>query len=244
MGAVSVFALVILPGCRTEAAAGRITGGKSVESTPVAIREHTEEAQARITPRQALAELKAGNARFVAGKLRDRYLPEEVRATAPHQYPFAAIVSCIDSRVPVELVFDQGIGDVFSARVAGNVLNDDVVGSLEFACKVSGAKLIVVLGHSNCGAIKGAIDDVQLGKLTGLLQKIKPAEDRVPQSICPRTAKNKEFVQEVTEQNVRLVMEQIRERSPVLREMQDAGKIGVIGGMYDLRTGETQFMAE
>lgn len=239
-----VIALLVVCGCRTGSNCVHSTGGKSVDTAPVAMREHTEEAQARITPRQALAELKEGNARFVAGKLRDRYLPEEVRATAPHQYPFAAILSCIDSRVPVELVFDQGIGDVFSARVAGNVLNDDIVGSLEFACKASGAKLIVVLGHSNCGAIKGAIDDVQLGKLTGLLEKIKPAEDRVAQSVQPRTSKNKEFVDLVAEQNVRLVMQQIRDRSAVLRDLLDAGKIGIAGGMYDLRTGEVHFLSE
>jgi carbonic anhydrase len=243
IGATSAIALLLFTGCRTEKAAGHLHGGKAVESAPVAVREHTEEAQARITPHDALAELKAGNARFVAGKMRGRNLPEEVRATAAHQYPFAAIVSCIDSRVPPEMVFDQGIGDVFSARVAGNILNDDIVGSLEFACKVSGAKLIIVLGHSNCGAIKGAIDDVQLGQLTGLLAKVKPAEDRVAQSVQPRTSKNKEFVQQVAEQNDRLVMQQIRERSPVLREMLDAGKIGLAGGMYDLTTGETHLMA-
>jgi carbonic anhydrase len=248
-------ALSLVAGCRTEHAAGHLKGGKSVqaapvtirehtEAAPVTIREHTEEAQARITPQAALAELKAGNARFVAGKMRVRHLPEEVRTTAAHQYPLAAVVSCIDSRVPPELVFDQGIGDVFSARVAGNVLNDDIVGSLEFACKVSGAKLIVVLGHSNCGAIKGAIDDVQLGQLTGLLAKIKPAEQRVPQNRQSRTSKDKMFVQQVAEENVRLVMQEIRERSPVLREMLDAGKIGLTGGMYDLQTGETHFMQD
>jgi carbonic anhydrase len=244
IGPASAIVLLLFAGCRTERAAGHLHGGKSVESGPVAIREHTEEAQARITPHEALEELKAGNARFVAGKMRGRNLREEVHVTASHQYPFAVIVSCIDSRVPPELVFDQGIGDVFSARVAGNVLNDDIVGSLEFACKVSGAKLIVVLGHSNCGAIKGAIDDVQLGKLTGLLEKVKPAGDRVAQSVQPRTSKNKEFVQQVAEQNVRLVMQQIRERSPVLLEMLDAGKIGLAGGMYDLTTGETHLIAD
>lgn len=242
--AALALALLSLAGCRTKTAAGHVTGGKAVEVAPVAYREHTEEAQAKISPHEALTELKEGNARFVAGKLRDRYLPEEVRATAPHQYPFAAILSCLDSRVPVELVFDQGIGDVFSARVAGNVLNDDIVGSLEFACKVSGAKLIVVLGHSNCGAIKGAIDDVQLGNLTGLLDKIKPAENQVPQNVQPRTSKNKDFVEQVAEQNVRMVMQQIRERSPVLREMLDSRKIELVGAMYDLKTGETHFMSE
>lgn len=202
----------------------------------------TEEALFRMSPQDALAELQAGNARFVSGHMRLRNLPQEVRATADHQYPFAVIVSCIDSRVSAELVFDQGMGDVFNARVAGNVLNDDIVGSLEFACKVTGAKLIVVLGHSNCGAIKGAIDNVQLGKLTGLVAKIKPAEDMVPQDVQPRTSKNHDLVERVATNNVQLVMRQIRLQSPVLRQMLDAGKIGLVGGMYDLGTGDVRFM--
>jgi carbonic anhydrase len=142
----------------------------------------------------------------------------------------------------VETVFDQGIGDVFNARVAGNVLNDDIVGSVEYACKVAGAKLIVVLGHSNCGAVKGAIDDVQLGKLTGLVAKIKPAEDSVEQSVQPRTSKNHELVEKTAENNVRLVKNEIRHQSLILRAMLDAGKIGIVGGMYDLETGEVHFM--
>jgi len=194
-----------------------------------------------MTPQQALAELKAGNARFVAGHPLKRNLPADVKATASGQYPFAVVLSCLDSRQPIEIVLDQGIGDIFSARVAGNVLNDDVLGSMEFACKVSGAKLIAVIGHSNCGAIKGAIDDVQLGNLTGLLSKIKPAMDAVPADVQPRTSKNYKFVDEVSEANVRLVMQQIRERSPILREMIDNGQIELVGGMYDLSTGEVHF---
>jgi len=198
-------------------------------------------AQAAITPQQALAELKAGNARFVAGHPLTRNLPADVKATASGQYPFAVVLSCIDSRQPIEIVLDQGIGDIFSARVAGNVLNDDVLGSMEFACKVSGAKLIAVIGHSNCGAIKGAVDDVQLGNLTGLLAKVKPAIDAVPADVQPRNSKNHEFVDKVAEANVRLVMQQIRERSPILREMLDKGQVGLVGGMYDLSTGEVHF---
>ncbi len=201
----------------------------------------TKEEQAAMTPQQALAELEAGNARFVAGRSQVRNLPAKVRATASAQYPFAVILSCLDSRQPIEIVFDQGIGDVFSARVAGNVLNNDILGSMEFACKASGAKLIAVIGHSNCGAIKGAIDDVQLGDLTGLLDKIKPAIDAVPDDGQPRTSKNPEFVDKVAEANVHLVMQQIRERSPVLRQMLDEGKIGIVGGMYDLSTGNVRF---
>src|SRR5262249_37517870 len=198
----------------------------------------TQEAQAMMSPPDVVAKLRAGNERFVAGQSRTRNLQAEVRATSAGQYPFAVILSCLDSRQPVELLFDQGIGDVFNARVAGNVLNDDILGSLEFACKVSGSKLILVLGHSNCGAIKGAVDGVELGKLTGLLDKIKPAAAQVPESVQPRTSKNDEFVQKVAEANVRLVMQQIRERSPILREMLDAGNIGLEGGMYDLATGK------
>ena len=214
---------------------------KSAASAVVSPRERTAESQAAMSPQDALTKLRAGNARFVAGQSRGRNLPAEVRGTAGGQYPFAVVVSCLDSRAPVELLFDQGIGDLFNARVAGNVLNDDIVGSLEFACKASGARLILVLGHSNCGAVKGAIDNVELGKLTGLLDKIKPAMANVPDSIQPRTAKNDEFVQKVAEENVRLVMHQIRQQSPVLREMLDSGHIGLEGGMYDLTTGEVKF---
>lgn len=203
----------------------------------------TKEEQAAMTPQQALAELKAGNARFVAGRSQVRNLPAKVRATASAQYPFAVILSCLDSRQPSEIVFDQGIGDVFCARVAGNVLNNDILGSMEFACNVSGAKLIAVIGHSNCGAIKGAIDEVQLDHLTGLLDKIKPAIDAVPDDGQPRNSKNPEFVDKVAEANVRLVMQQIRERSPILRQMLDEGKIGMVGGMYDLSTGQVHFIA-
>ena len=212
-------------------------GGQS-STTP---RERTQEAQATMSPQDALAKLRAGNARFAAGQSRARNLPAEVRSTAGGQYPFAVIVSCLDSRAPVELLFDQGIGDLFNARVAGNVLNDDILGSLEFACKASGSKVILVLGHSNCGAIKGAIDGVELGKLTSLLDKIRPAMAQVPESIQPRNAKNDDFVQKVAEANVRLVMRQIREQSSILHGMLDAGTIGLAGGMYDLATGEVHF---
>ena len=201
----------------------------------------TKESQAAMTPQQALAELKDGNARFVAGKPLMRDLPAQVKATASGQYPFAVVLSCLDSRQPIEIVLDQGVGDIFSARVAGNVLNDDILGSMEFACKASGAKLIAVIGHSNCGAIRGAVDDVQLGSLTGLLTKIKPAIDAVPADVQPRTAKNDVFVNDVSEANVKLVVKEIRERSPILREMLDKGEIGIVGGMYDLSTGKVEF---
>ena len=201
----------------------------------------TKESQAATTPQAALAELKAGNARFVAGRPLNRNLREDVKVTASGQYPIAVVLSCLDSRKPIEIVLDQGIGDIFSARIAGNVMNDDILGSMEFACKVSGSKLIAVIGHSNCGAIKGAVDGVELGNLTGLLNKIKPAMSQVPAGVQPRTSKNLEFVDDVAAANVRLVMQQIREHSPILREMIDRGEIGLAGGMYDLSTGEVHF---
>ncbi len=162
---------------------------------------------------------------------------------AEGQYPFAVILSCLDSRAPVELIFDQAIGDVFNVRVAGNILNEDILGSLEFACKASGSKSIVVLGHSNCGAVKGAIDNVELGHLTGLLDRIKPSIASVPQNVQPRKSSNKDFVQKTAEENVHLVIRQIRERSPILREMLDQNKIAIAGGMYDLKTGEVHFFS-
>jgi carbonic anhydrase len=216
---------------------------KSTSPAAASPRVQTKESQAAMTPAAALEELRAGNARFVAGQSKVRNLPAKVRATAAGQYPFGVIVSCLDSRTPVELVFDQGIGDLFNARVAGNVLNDDILGSLEFACKVSGSKLILVLGHSNCGAIKGAVDNVELGNLTGLLHKIKPAVAKVPEDVQPRTSKNAAFVQKVAESNVHLVMQQIREQSPILREMLDHGQIALAGGMYDLETGQVHFIS-
>jgi carbonic anhydrase len=217
-------------------------GSGFINGTNLAVSSvQTKESQAAMTPAQALLQLRDGNARFVAGTPLHRDFPAQVKATASGQYPFAVVLSCLDSRQPSEIVFDQGIGDIFSARVAGNVLNDDILGSMEFACKVSGAKLIAVVGHSNCGAIKGAIDDVELGNLTGLLTKIKPALDAVPAAVQPRTSKNYAFVDDVSEANVRLVMKEISERSPVLRAMVDQGEIKLVGGMYDLSTGKVQF---
>jgi carbonic anhydrase len=213
----------------------------SAAGAPAISSVQTKALQSAMTPQQALAELREGNARFVAAKPLVRDFPGQVKAAASGQYPFAVVLSCLDSRQPIEIVFDQGIGDIFSARVAGNVLNDDILGSMEFACKASGAKLIAVIGHSNCGAVKGAIDDVQLGNLTGLLTKITPAIDAVPQDVQPRTSKNYSFVNQVSEANVKLVMKEIRERSPILREMLDQGQIGLVGGMYDLSTGKVDF---
>ena len=195
-----------------------------------------------MTPQQALAELRDGNARFVTGHPLKRDMRADVKTTASGQFPFAVVLSCLDSRQPTEIVLDQGIGDIFTARVAGNVLTDDILGSMEFGCKVSGSKLIAVIGHSNCGAIKGAVDNVELANLTALLAKIKPAMEKVPADIQPRNSKNLQFVDKVSEANVRLVMQQILERSPLLREMVDRGQIGLVGGIYDLSTGEVHFL--
>ena len=200
------------------------------------------ESQAAMTPEQAIAELKAGNARFVSGHPVARNPLTDVETTAGGQFPFAVVLSCLDSRVPIEMVLDRGIGDIFSARVAGNVLEDEILGSMEFGCKVAGSKLIAVIGHSNCGAVKGAIDNVELGNLTALLARIKPAINQVPAGAEERNSNNLGFVDKVAEANVRLVMAQVRERSPVLRELLDQGKIGMVGGMYDLSTGRIHFL--
>ena len=218
-----------------------LAGCQSPQINPPPPQVQTRESQAAMTPAEALSRLREGNARFTAGQPKARNLPAKVRATAEGQYPFAVILSCLDSRAPVELIFDQTIGDVFNARVAGNILNDDILGSMEFACKASGSKLIVVLGHSNCGAVKGAIDNVDLGHLTGLLDRIKPATGSVPDNIQPRSSSNKDFVQKTAEGNVRLVMQQIREHSPILREMLEHNTIGMAGGMYDLGSGQVHF---
>ena len=239
--AVFLAAVLAVTGCKTShhGCCSMASCGMGDAAAVAAVQ--TKESQAAMTPAQALAELKEGNARFVAGKPLHRDFPAQVVATAGGQYPFAVVLSCLDSRQPIEIVLDQGVGDIFSARVAGNILDDDILGSMEFACKVSGAKLIAVIGHSNCGAIKGAIDDVELGNLTGLLAKIKPAMDAVPANVQPRTTKNYDFVNAVSEANVKLVMQQIRERSPILREMLDKGEISLVGGMYDLKTGKVTF---
>jgi len=201
----------------------------------------TKEAQAAITPSKALEILKEGNKRFVSNKLRKRDLMAQVKKTSKGQFPFAAIVSCLDSRTQPEYVFDQGIGDIFVARVAGNFVNDDILGSLEFATKLAGAKLIVILGHTECGAVRGACDKAQLGLLTATLANINPAVEAVQGDYKPRTSQNEKFVQAVTEKNVKLTMQKLRTRSVVLRELIDKGEIGLMGAMYDVSTGKVTF---
>ena len=205
-------------------------------------RAQTYDTRKSLTPATVLMLLKEGNERFVNNLESNRNLLEQINDTRQGQFPIAIILSCMDSRTSVELIFDQGLGDVFSARVAGNVINDDILGSIEYACKLAGSKLIVVLGHSHCGAIKGACANVQLDHLTGLLQKIKPAVDAVhAEESLEITADNDVLVQKVADRNVQLTVEQIRNKSPLLNVMVKSGEIGIIGGMYYIETGEVQF---
>jgi carbonic anhydrase len=197
----------------------------------------TRNIQAGITPDGAIAILKEGNARFATGKPLQRDYKAQVSQTALGQYPFASFVACIDSRSTPEQVFDLGVGDAFSMRVAGNTVNEDILGSLEYASKLAGSRLIVVLGHTNCGAIKGACDDVKMGNLTALLDKFKPAVSAT-KTEGERSAKNSKFVRDVTDLNVKQTVEAIRARSPILKEMEDQGKIRIVGALYDTSSGK------
>ena len=201
----------------------------------------TKESQKAMTPQRALQLLKDGNQRFVSGGMVNRDLRAQITATAEGQYPFATILSCQDSRTSNDLLFDLNKGDAFSIRIAGNVVNEDILGGMEFGAKAAGAKLIAVIGHSKCGAVIGACDHVKMGNLTGLLDKIKPAINEVPTSIAPRDSKNPQFVDAVTEANVRYQMKQIRDKSPILKEMIDKGEVALVGGVYDVSTGEVKF---
>jgi carbonic anhydrase len=201
----------------------------------------TKEMQEKISPVEAIEILKKGNKRFIEKRMTDRDLLSQVDQTASGQYPFAVVLSCIDSRVPAELVFDQGVGDIFSCRVAGNIVNEDVLGSMEFACKAAGSKAIVVLGHTKCGAVKGACDKVELGNLTALLNKIQPAVSAETQTSDDRSSANGEFVDRVAQLNVNHAMKEIHRLSPVLDEMIRNKEIAMIGGMYDVETGAVEF---
>ena len=200
-----------------------------------------KEMQAAITPSMAIQILKDGNKRFMNNLKANRNLLEQVNDTSDGQHPFAVILSCIDSRTSAELIFDQGLGDVFSVRIAGNIINEDILGSMEFACKVAGAKLIVVLGHSKCGAIKGACDHVEMGNLTALLSKIQPAVFDEKSISENRNSSNSEFVEKVAAINVTRTVQAIVERSSILKEMIGSGEIGIIGGMHTISNGEVVF---
>ena len=207
------------------------------------MRTLTKELRDTITPAQAIDILRKGNERFQNNLKANRNLLQQANDLRDGQFPFAAILSCIDSRTSAELIFAQGLGDVFSIRIAGNFVNDDILGSLEFACKVAGSKLIVVLGHSSCGAIKGACDHVELGHLTGMLAKLQPAVESVtePRDPALRTSQNAEFVQAVANANIDFGVAQVHERSPLLREMHEKGEIAIVGGMYDISSGAVEF---
>lgn len=208
------------------------------------MRTHDKDTQANITPEIALEYLREGNGRFVSNLSSNRNLLQQVNETRDGQYPFATILSCIDSRTSAELIFDQGLGDIFSIRLAGGVLDDDVLGCMEFACKLAGSKLLVVLGHTQCGAIKGACDNVQLGNLTTLLNKIQPAvyfERSVAEN---RTGKNPEFVDKVARIHVKRTVESAVERSTILRSMIEDGEVGLIGAMYHIESGKVEFFED
>lgn len=206
-------------------------------------KSQTSESQSAISPMQAVEMLKQGNVRFTSDSAMSRDYQSQISQTASGQYPFAAVVSCIDSRIPTEIVFDQGIGDIFNARIAGNFVNEDILGSLEFACKVAGAKAIVVMGHTSCGAVKGACDKAELGNLTQMLEKIMPAVDAVQTpNGTDRSSANAEFVDAVASKNVELTLAKIKQSSPVLAEMIAANEIVVVGAMYDVASGEVSFL--
>lgn len=204
----------------------------------------TKETQDEITPAMALDILKKGNDRFINNLKANRNLLQQANETSDGQHPFAVILSCIDSRTSAELIFDQGLGDVFSIRIAGNIINEDILGSMEFGCKVAGSKIIVVLGHTKCGAVKGACDHVEMGNLTALLSKLQPAvydEKTVAEN---RNSGNKDFVEKVAAINVKRSVHAIIERSPILKEMIEKGEIGIVGGIHDLSTGLVTFFPE
>lgn len=205
------------------------------------MRTHSKETQSSLTPDTALQILKEGNQRFVNNLKANRNLLQQVNETSAGQFPFATILSCIDSRTSAELIFDQGLGDVFSIRIAGNVLNEDILGSMEFATKVVGTKIIVVLGHTKCGAIVGACNHVEMGNLTALLKKIEPAIQHEKTTTGKRDGSNPDFVKNVTENNVHLTIDRVRKESPIVAELEQQGQIKIIGGLYDVETGVVHF---
>ena len=201
----------------------------------------TKEMQAAITPTMALELLRKGNERFMNNLKVNRNLLQQANETSDGQHPFAVILSCIDSRTSAELIFDQGLGDVFSVRIAGNIINEDILGSMEFGCKVAGAKIIVVLGHTKCGAVRGACDHVEMGNLTALLSKIQPAVYDEKTELENRNSSNDNFVEKVATINVKRTVNAIMERSPILKEMIEKGEIDIVGGTHDITTGQVTF---
>ena len=207
------------------------------------MRAQNADTQSQMTPASALQELKDGNGRFLKKEMNDRDHTILIEDTAGGQWPFAVVLSCIDSRVPVEVIFDQGIGDIFVARVAGNFVNDDILGSIEYGCKVAGSKIVVVLGHTGCGAVKGACDSVELGLITQMLDKIQPAVKGVKTADgADRSSKNASFVNDVVRKNVELTVEKAKADSKVLRDMDAAGEIDIVGAVYDVASGKVTFL--
>lgn len=208
------------------------------------MKAHTKETQSTMSPEKALQFLKEGNERFQNNLKANRNLLQQVNETKDGQFPFATILSCIDSRVSAELVFDQGLGDIFSIRIAGNFVNQDILGSMEFACKLAGTKLVVVLGHTSCGAVKGACDHARMGNLTALINKIEPAvyATSEPEDKALRNSKNSDFVDAVAHTNVEMTLENIRSQSVILKEMEERGEIAIVGAMYDISDGKVTFL--
>ncbi len=235
---IIVVAIMSLDSCQNKSSSAK----SNREKTKVLNSVMTAEQQAKLTPDAVLQDFVEGNKRFVSGNVTQRNHNEQIRKSAPGQYPKAVVLSCLDSRVPVEDVYDQGIGDVFVARVAGNFINDDILGSMEFACKVSGAKLVLVMGHQHCGAIRGAIDDVKLGNITQMLSKIKPAVNMSQDFVGEKSSKNELYVKHVCENNIRHALHEIRDRSPILREMESKGEIKIVGVFYRLTDGTMEFI--
>lgn len=239
--------LISLTACQNKTKSGnglKTTGQKiEIDSTEVLSEKVlTAEQQAKLTPETVLATLKEGNQDFVSDALTVRNTSGRIREAAMGQYPKAVVLSCLDSRVPVEDVFHRGIGDLFVARVAGNIINEDILGSLEYACKVSGAKVVVILGHEHCGAIKSAIDDVKLGNITALLSKIRPVVTADKEFKGEKTASNVAYVHHICLENVKLGIRNIREKSPILKEMETKGEIKIVGGIYKMETGHVEFL--
>jgi len=239
---IAVLTLTVLFSCNQGAKTETTTTSKTEEPKQVVTHVMTKEEQAKLTPDQVLQEFIEGNKRFQSGTTTTRDHSEQARKSAPGQFPKAVVLSCLDSRVPVEDVFDQGLGDIFVGRVAGNFVNEDLLGSMEFACKVAGAKLVLVMGHQHCGAVKGSIDDVKLGNITAMLAKIKPAVIMSQDFVGEKVSKNDEFVKHVSENNVRYAIQQIREKSPILKEMEVKGEIKIVGAFYRLTDGTLEFI--
>ncbi|WP_281239663.1 carbonic anhydrase family protein [Flavobacterium praedii] len=241
--ATLVLFLQLFPSCKTNS--NKISNENNTSHTGSYKHQHvlTKAEQDQLTPNQVLLEFKEGNQRFKSGNVTQREHSDEIRKVATGgQHPKAMVLSCLDSRVPVEDVFDQGIGDVFVGRVAGNFVNTDLLGSMEFACKVAGAKLILVMGHQHCGAVKSAIDDVKLGNITSMLANIKPAVEMSKDFHGEKSSKNESFVKEVAQNNVRHTISEIRVKSEILRTMESKGEIKIVGAFYTLRTGELEFI--